>query len=89
MREQGRGAAYILSLWAGAGALLAGSVVLGTAVLEGHPGSLLAVLLGFAGGAVLASLAITVFPQAYDHGGPYVALATVAGFLVAYLIAQT
>lgn len=47
-----------------------------------------AVLLGFAGGAVLASLAVTVFPQGFAHGGPYVALATVAGFLVAYLISE-
>jgi ZIP family zinc transporter len=89
MREQGQGRGYILALWAGAGLLLAASVVIGTAVLDGVPGSALAVLLGFAGGAVLASLAVTVFPQAYAHGGPYVALATVAGFLVAYLIAQT
>jgi zinc transporter, ZIP family len=89
MREHGQGPRYVLAVWAVAGVLLAASVVIGTSVLDGAPGSLLAVLLGFAGGAVLASLAVTVFPQAFDHGGPYVALATVAGFLVAYLISQT
>ncbi|MDQ3435270.1 MAG: zinc permease, partial [Actinomycetota bacterium] len=36
------------------------------------------------GGAVLASLADTVFPKAFTDGGPYVALATAAGFLVAF-----
>jgi zinc transporter, ZIP family len=89
MRAHGQGPRYVLAVWAVAGVLLAASVVIGTSVLDGAPGSLLAVLLGFAGGAVLASLAVTVFPQAFDHGGPYVALATVAGFLVAYLISQT
>jgi zinc transporter, ZIP family len=89
MRGHGQGPAYVLALWTGAGILLAVSVVLGASLLDGASGSALAVLLGFAGGAVLASLAVTVFPQAFDHGGPYVALATVAGFLVAYLISQT
>jgi zinc transporter, ZIP family len=88
MREHGEGAGYIVSIWAGAGVLLAASVVVGTSVLDGASGSVLAVLLGFAGGAVLASLAVTVFPQAFEHGGPYVALASVAGFLVAYLVAE-
>jgi hypothetical protein len=37
------------------------------------------VVLAFAGGAVLASLVDTLFPNAYKHGGPWVALATVAG----------
>jgi ZIP family zinc transporter len=86
MREQDEPRWRILLLWAGAGVLLAGSVVVGAGVLTGASGTLLALLLGFAGGAVLASLAITVFPQAYDHGGPIVALSTIAGFLVAYVV---
>jgi ZIP family zinc transporter len=89
MRERNRSIAYVLALWTGAGILLAASVVVGTHLLDGASGGVLAVLLGFAGGAVLASLAVTVFPQAYDHGGPYVALSTVAGFLVAYLISSS
>jgi ZIP family zinc transporter len=88
MRERNESVAYVLALWTGAGVLLAASVVVGTHLLDGASGGVLAVLLGFAGGAVLASLAVTVFPQAYDHGGPYVALSTVAGFLVAYLISS-
>jgi zinc transporter, ZIP family len=88
MREQGQGPRYILTLWFGAAVLLAVSVVVGAGALSAASGPVLAVLLGFAGGAVLASLAVTVFPQAFDHGGPYVALATVAGFLVAYVISS-
>lgn len=31
-------------------------------------------------------LADTVFPEAYEEGGPWVALATVAGFLLAFML---
>jgi zinc transporter, ZIP family len=88
MRERGESRRFALGVWSVAAALLALSVVVGTSLLDAAPSSLLAVLLGFAGGAVLASLAVTVFPQAFSHGGPYVALATVAGFLFAYLVAE-
>jgi zinc transporter, ZIP family len=88
MRERGEPPGFVVGVWAGAAVLLAASVVLGTSLLTGASGPALAILLGFAGGAVLASLAVTVFPQAFAHGGPYVALATVAGFLVAYLISE-
>jgi zinc transporter, ZIP family len=88
MREDGRSRAFILGVWGGAGALLAASVVIGSAALQDASGGTVAVLLGFAGGAVLASLAVAVFPEAFTHGGPYVAFATVAGFLSAYVIAE-
>jgi hypothetical protein len=39
-----------------------------------------------AAGAVLASLADSVMPEAYSEGGPLVAFATSAGFLVAYAL---
>jgi polyisoprenoid-binding protein YceI len=41
-------------------------------------------LTAFAAGAVLAALADTVMPEAYAEGGPLVAFATSAGFLLAY-----
>jgi ZIP family zinc transporter len=40
----------------------------------------------FAAGAVLASLADSVMPEAYAEGGPLVAFATSGGFLVAYAL---
>lgn len=88
MRGEGRSTAYILGLWTAAGLLLALSVVLGYAVLDSASGGTLALLLGFAGGAVLASLANTVLPEAFKQGGPWVAFATVAGFLVSYIVAS-
>lgn len=88
MRKGGESPGHILAVWGGAGLLLAAAVIVGELTLQGASGGLLAVILGFAGGAVLAALGITVFPETYKRGGPYVSLATVAGFLVAYVIAE-
>ena len=87
MRHDGRSTIFVLGVWSGAAVLLAASVVLGRAALGDASGGTLALLLGFAGGAVLASIADTVLPEAFEHGGPFIAFATVAGFLVSYLLA--
>ena len=88
MRDDGRSATYIVGIWTVAAVLIAASVVAGRLLLGDAPGNLLAVLLGFAAGAVLAALAESVLPEAYERGGPYVAFATVAGFLVSYLLSE-
>ncbi len=67
--------------------LLALSVVVGNAALRNVGEGPLAVLLSFVGGAVLASLADTLMPDAYWQGGPLVAFATTAGFLLSFLLA--
>ena len=40
----------------------------------------------FAGGAVLASLADTLMPEAFEHGRPLNSMATAAGFLVSFIL---
>jgi ZIP family zinc transporter len=45
-----------------------------------------AITLGIAGGAILAMLAETMMPEAYESGGFHISLATVAGFLVAFIL---
>ena len=46
---------------------------------------MLSLALGFAGGAVLASLADTLMHEAFDHGRPFNAFATAAGFFVSFV----
>ena len=40
-----------------------------------------------AGGAVLASLADTLMPEAFEHGRPLNAFATAAGFFLSFVLA--
>jgi ZIP family zinc transporter len=86
MRDQGRSGGFVILVWTVTALLLAASVVVGSAALSGAEEKLLAVLLAFAGGAVLASLADTLMPDAYREGGALVAFATAAGFFLSFMI---
>ena len=88
MREQGRSKGFTIGVWSGTAILLAAAVVVGNAALSGVSEEPLSLLLSFAGGAVLASLADTLMPDAYRQGGPLVAFATAAGFLLSSLLAE-
>ncbi len=86
MRESGRSPAAVVGTWTACAVLLALAVVLGRAIGGGLSDEVLAVTLGFAGGAVLASLADTLMPEAYRDGGPWVAYFTALGFLLSFLV---
>jgi ZIP family zinc transporter len=86
MRDEGRSARFALATWSVAAVVLAGAIVIGALLLENLGGTTKSVILAFAGGAVLASLADTVFPRAFKDGGPFVAFATVVGFLTAFAL---
>jgi ZIP family zinc transporter len=78
----------IFLVWCGTAVLLAIPVLVGYVVLEGASGQTLAIPLGFAAGAVLASLADTLMPEAFADAerDPRIAIATAAGFLLSFLI---
>jgi zinc transporter, ZIP family len=86
MREGGASSARVLSVWGVTAALLAVALVAGRAAADVAPDQWLGMLTAFAAGAVLASLADSVMPQAYAEGGPVVAFATSGGFLLAYAL---
>ncbi len=86
MREQGRSGRSVVLLWAGATVLLASAVVLGRLAFSGSSPEQLSLPLAFAGGAVLASVVDTLAPEAFKDGGPYIALASAAGFFTAFVL---
>lgn len=72
----------MLATWTLCELLLAAAVVFGRVLAGGLSDNVLAVALAFAGGAVLASLADTLMPEAFEHGRPFNAFATAAGFFL-------
>ena len=68
--------------------LLTLAVMLGRGALAGVDESALAFALSFAGGAVLASVADTLMPEAFEHGRPFNSFATAAGFFVSFVLAH-
>lgn len=89
MCDNGRSVRFALGTWIGAAAMLAIAIIVGAFLLADVNESALSVILAFAGGAVLAALSTTLFPRAYRDGGSWVALATVAGFLLAFTLGST
>ena len=87
MRGEGRDARTVIGTWLACAVLLALAVVLGRGVAGAMSDEFLAVALGFAGGAVLASLADTLMPEAFEHGRPLNAFATAAGFFLSFVLA--
>ncbi len=87
MREGGQSARSVLLTWTVCAVLLAAAVVLGRVAAGGLGDEVLAVALAFAGGAVLASLADTLMPEAFEHGRPLNAFATAAGFFLSFVLA--
>lgn len=87
MRAQGRSVRYAVSTWSAAAVLLAGAVLIGAGPLATASDETISLPLAFAAGAVIASLADTLMPEAYEQGGPLVALSTALGFVLSFLLA--
>ena len=85
MSDAGMSKQKVMAIWSVSGTVLAIPVIVGYSALEGMPEIGLAVPLGFAAGAIMASLADTLMPEAFSEGGPKIALATALGFLTTFL----
>jgi ZIP family zinc transporter len=86
MTESGQPAPRTLGIWTVTAAGLALAVVASYAAFAAVGPTTLAFVRATGGGAVLASLAVEIMPDAYEIGGPAVAFATAAGFLVTFLL---
>ena len=85
MKQAGFSTQRIFTLWGLlvlAGALAA---ALGNGFLANAPPTLLTLVGAIAGGGILAMVSSVMMPEAYEDGGPAVGLATIAGFLAAFL----
>ena len=87
MRKGGQHRMRVIAIWTGAALILAAMVVLGRVLGKLAP-EWLALMMAFAGGAVLASLADTLMPEAFERGRPWNAFATAAGFVLSFALAE-
>jgi ZIP family zinc transporter len=86
MKKAGRGAAYVFGVW-GAIALASGlAALVGCAVLDGVSPAVIAVITAVAAGAILAMLADTMIPEAFEEAHVQTGLITSLGFLTAFVV---
>lgn len=88
MRDDGRSRRRVVAMWAAATVLLTLAVVAGRSLATTLDSDMLSALRAFAGGAVLASVADTAMPEAYERGGPWIAWSTVLGFFAAFMLSK-
>ncbi|MER5739706.1 ZIP family zinc transporter [Streptomyces sp. NPDC002262] len=88
MRQAGRSKGYVMGLWA-AIALVSGlAALVGYTVLGGASETVMAAITAVAAGAILAMIADTMIPEAFENAHLLAGLTTVTGFLVAFALAQ-
>lgn len=88
LRKSGYSRERILWMW---GAVMAGAVVsswFGYYFQSFMSEQTLAAIAAFAGGGVIAMLATTMLPEAYEDGGPPIGLIAASGLLVSMLLDQ-
>ena len=88
MKRAGRSSGYIFSVWTGIPVTSGVAAAAGYLALDTGGPVLPAVTLAFAAGAVLAMLAETMIPEAFEDAQPFIGLITVVGFLTAFLIVK-
>lgn len=88
MSDGGRSNAAVLGLWAATAALLTAAALAGNLLMGGASESTLALIRSFAGGAVIGSLAIEVFPKAFKESGYSTGLAVALGLVLALYLDQ-
>jgi ZIP family zinc transporter len=76
----------ILWLWVAIMLMTAIASLAGYGLFDGASAHTVAFVLAFAGGAILTMLADTMMPEAFEHGGKLVGLATSLGFAVAFAL---
>lgn len=88
MKKAGRSAAYVFGVWS-AIALASGIAAwVGCAVFKDFPPAIVAGTTAVAAGAILAMLADTMIPEAFEHAHDASGLITVAGFLASFMLSK-
>ena len=86
MKQAAPSGAYTFSVWGGIALISGAAAALGNLALGGLAPTLIAGILAFAAGGVLAMLAETMVPEAFQDAQPFIGLTTVVGFLAAFLL---
>ncbi|MEV3935764.1 ZIP family zinc transporter [Glycomyces sp. NPDC049804] len=88
MRRAGRGRVYVFGLWSAIALASCLASILGYSLLGDAPTSALAAITALAGGAILAMIADTMIPEAFDDAHLWTGLIAVLGFLAAFSLEQ-
>lgn len=88
MKRAGRSLAYIFGVWAGIALASGAAAWAGFVVFAGFSPEVIAATTATAAGAILAMLADTMIPEAYEEAHDFAGLITVAGFMASFVLSK-
>lgn len=88
MRKAGRTPAYVFGVWGGIAIVSGLAAMFGNLAFAGADPALVAAASAVAAGAILAMLADTMIPEAFETVHEYTGLITVLGFLSAFWLSK-
>lgn len=88
MKRNGRSARYVFGVWIGIAVASGLAALVGSLLLEGAPDETIAAITAVAAGAILAMVADTMIPEAFERTHLYAGLLATIGFLVAFAIGR-
>ncbi|MEU0674734.1 ZIP family zinc transporter [Streptomyces sp. NPDC006172] len=88
MRKAGRSKAYVFGVWGAIAAASTVSAVLGYTVVGAFSPAVIAAVTAVAAGAILAMIADTMIPEAFEDAHLAIGLVTVCGFLVSFALSH-
>lgn len=88
MKRSGRSKAYVFGMWGAIAAASTVAAILGYAVLGGFSPTVIAGVTAVAAGAILAMIADTMIPEAFQEAHLAIGLVTVSGFLVSFALSH-
>lgn len=88
MKQSGRSALYIFGVWGSITAVSALASIFGFVVFRDFSPEVIAATTAVAAGAILAMLADTMMPEAFEHAHSYAGFITVLGFLSAFVLTK-
>jgi ZIP family zinc transporter len=88
MRKAGRSAKYVLGLWCAIACISAIAAIIGYTVFSGFSPNVIAATTAVAAGAVLAMLADTMIPEAFEKVHDFTGMIMVAGFMTAFILTK-
>lgn len=88
MKKAGRSAGYIFGVWGGITLISGVASLIGYVVFQHFSPDVVAATTAVAAGAILAMLADTMMPEAFEAAHDLAGLITVVGFLVAFVLSK-
>ena len=86
MKRAGRGPGYVFGVWAGIAVASGLAALVGSLLLQDASAGTIAAITAVAAGAILAMLADTMIPEAFERAHLLTGLITALGFLTAFAI---